>query len=212
MRSQVSLADTWELGIIIKPLHMTSMKFGSKRLCWKIPTLPQDSRPFFENPSRPKKTWPNRPQSKSFNTCELLVFRSVFSMAMGPQVVSSLDPDENPDTNIKPGPGHENFQESPWIQDDLKDVKMDVKQESVEETWNNIDLLPRGCCFQLTLQYGLISILVVYHVSWGKDRVPILLFSDEITLYLGWACDLEHDNQPTPPTYLLRNKGLIRPY
>lgn len=159
-----------------------------------------------------KKTWPNRPQTKSFNTCELLVFRSVFSMAMGPQVVSSLDPDENPDTNIKPGPGHENFQESPWIQDDLKDVKMDVKQESVEETWNNIDLLPRGCCFQLTLQYGLISILVVYHVSWGKDRVPILLFSDEITLYLGWACDLEHDNQPTPPTYLLRNNGLIRPY
>ena len=54
---------------------------------------------------------------------------------LAPQVVSSLDPDENPDTNIKPGPGHENFQESPWIQDDIKDVKMDVLEESVEDTW-----------------------------------------------------------------------------
>lgn len=84
------------------------------------------------------------------------MFRSVFSMAMGPQVVSSLDPEENPDTNIKPGPGHENFQESPWIQDDLKDVKMDVKEESVEETWNNIDLSPRYlevtvCFFECSL-------------------------------------------------------------
>ena len=127
-------------------------------------------------------------------------------------VVSSLDPEENPDTNIKPGPGHENFQESPWIQDDLKDVKMDVKEESVEDqqqgevhfaesAWTYPVVIGLAKAGPLEVAFAVLLLLVNLCVQAGFSGILLVPpftgndFSAQIGFAKQWRNGVAHDQK-----------------
>ena len=57
-----------------------------KRLCWKIPTLPQDSRPFFEKPIPSKKTIPKSPKQSPLTPASCWCFGLFFPWQWAPRL------------------------------------------------------------------------------------------------------------------------------